>query len=320
MKEDTAATPVNDFTREKKAHGNLDYPIAIYHLDLRSLYMGNVRWHWHEELEIDIVTEGRIQCLVGEESLILKKGDVIFINKNIMHSVQQVEAEPGRFDAIVFHPTIFFGYSQTYLNAKYVTPVVGKAGLRYFTITPEYPRYAEMTALLVELVNATDSVAFGFELIVKSCLDRFWLYMLDEFASFTPKKKEMPSLSEARARDAMLFIESHYQEPVTLDDIATAIHVSKSECCRCFKKALHVTPFEYLMKYRIFMATIKIRQDTDQQMSFSELATTVGFNNVSYFNKVFKDYLGCTPSEYRRNIKNTPSRDAYVLGHSDNML
>ncbi|MCM1102672.1 MAG: AraC family transcriptional regulator [Clostridium sp.] len=305
--------PADDYTKEKKIHGNLEYPIAIYHVDLRSLYMGFVRWHWHEELEIDVVTQGRMECLIGDEVILLEAGDAIYINQNVIHSLRPVGEEPGRFDAIVFHPTLFFGYGKTYLNAKYLTPITNKSGFRHFLINKEYAYFAEMTALLDELVRTTDSAAIGYELITKSCLCRFWVYLLEEFSVCDPEKKEARSLSELRAQDAVLFIERHYQEPITLDEIAGAIHVSKSECCRCFKKALHTTPFEYLMKYRIFMASVIIRQDAWRQMSFSELATTVGFNNASYFNKVFKNILGCTPTEYRKMIRSGSAQDISVF-------
>lgn len=48
-------------------------------------------------------------------------------------------------------------------------------------------------------------------------------------------------------------------------------------------------------------------------MSFSELATTVGFNNVSYFNKVFKTFLGCTPTEYRKTLQSGSIQDISVF-------
>lgn len=313
MRTKPTALPADDYLKEKKTHGNLEYPIAIYHVDLRTLYMGFVRWHWHGELEINIVTQGKMECLIGDETILLEAGDAIYINQNVMHSLHPVGDEPGKFDAVVFHPMLFFGYEKTYLNAKYLTPITAMSGLRYFLINREYARFADMTALLDELVRVNDSARTGYELITKSCLCRFWVYLLEEFPVSIPEKKESLSLSELRAREAVLFIERHYQEPVTLDEIAAAIHVSKSECCRCFKKALHTTPFEYLMKYRIFMASVIIRQDSSRQMSFSELATTVGFNNASYFNKVFKSILGCTPTEYRKAIRNGSMRDISVF-------
>lgn len=309
MRKKTTELPADDYMKEKKTHGNLEYPVALYHVDLRSLYMGFVRWHWHEELEIDVVTQGKLECLIGDDTILLEKGDAIYINQNVMHSIRPLKGEPGAFDAIIFHPSLFFGYDKTYLNVKYLTPITGKAGFRYFVINKEYTRFHEMCALFDELVQVTDLGTTGYELITKSCLCRFWVYLLEEFPTASPEKKESLSLSELRARDAVLFIKRHYQEPVTLDEIAAAIHVSKSECCRCFKKSLHATPFEYLMRYRIFMASVKIRQDSQKQMSFSELATTVGFNNVSYFNKVFKTFLGCTPTEYRKALQSGYAQD-----------
>ncbi len=313
MRKKTTEFPAEDYLREKKTHGNLEYPVAIYHVDLRTLYMGFVRWHWHEELEIDVVTHGQMECMIGEDTILLNQGDAIYINQNVMHSLRPVDDKPGTFDAIIFHPSIFFGYNKTYLNVKYLTPITGKAGFRYFLINKDYAYFSEMTALFDELVRATDQAVTGYELITKSCLCRFWVHLLKEFPTSAPTGKESLSLSELRARNAVLFIEQHYQEPVTLDEIAAAIHVSKSECCRCFKKSLHTTPFEYLMRYRIFMASVKIRQDTQKMMSFSELATTVGFNNVSYFNKVFKTFLGCTPTEYRKTLQSGSIQDISVF-------
>ena len=305
MRTKPTVLPADDYLTEKKTHGDLEYPLAIYHIDLRNLYINFefARWHWHEDLEIDVVTQGPIECLIGDDSILLETGDALYINQNIMHSFHPVGEAPGKLDAIVFHPMLFFGYGKTYLNAKYLTPITGKSGPRYVLINKNYARYEEMTALFDELVRANASAVTGYELITQSCLCRFWVYMLEEFSSSVTEKKESLSLSELRTRDAILFIERHYQEPITLDEIAAAIHVSKSECCRCFKKSLHATPFKYLMKYRIFMATTIIRQDAPLKMSFSELATTVGFNNVSYFNKVFKSTLGCTPTEYRKAIQ-----------------
>ena len=298
--------PINDFMKEKKAHGNLEYPIAIYHVDLRNLYMGFVRWHWHEELEFDVVTEGRMECLVGDESFIMEKGDCIFINQNVMHSIHPIGDEPGHFDAIVFHPTFLFNYSMTYMNTKYLIPIVGNLNLKSFLMNSSYQHFDKVTEYITELSDANMQKELGYEVVTKICLARLWLLLLKEFNSSDISKNPQESLSlgESRAKDAVIYIQEHYNEPISLDEIATAIHVSKSECCRCFKRSLHCTPFEYLMKYRIFMASIKISQDTGNVLSFSDIASSVGFNNVSYFNKLFKLFLKCTPSQYRKNIKN----------------
>lgn len=295
---------VNDYMKEKKTHGNLEYPIAVYHVDLHTLYMGFVRWHWHEELEINIVIEGRMECLIGDDSFIMEAGDFIFINQNVMHSIHPVGNEVGRFYSIVFSPAILFSYSNTYLNTKYLAPIIGNAALRRLMINKDFSSYDSIMECFQELIRVNTQQSVGYELITKSCLCRFWVIMIEQFGQTDKNVPDKTTLShsETRAKDAIIYIQAHFTEAVTLDEIAAAIHVSKSECCRCFKKVLRTTPFGYLMKYRIYMAALKISQDTAHALSYSDIAASVGFNNISYFNKLFKYYTGCTPSVYRKKL------------------
>jgi AraC-like DNA-binding protein len=156
---------------------------------------------------------------------------------------------------------------------------------------------------------------FGYELSTKAKLCDFWISLLgvvfpDTEASSRKVSGAIP-LDESRARDLISCIEDHYSEKITLDELAASVHISKSECCRCFKRALNVTPIEYLMKYRIYMAANLIRNKDPKASSFSDLAYHVGFNNASYFNKVFKQYLNCTPSAYKRKLRQDPNFDPF---------
>ena len=60
------------------------------------------------------------------------------------------------------------------------------------------------------------------------------------------------------------------------------------------------------MKYRIYMAAYLIQKNDPAVSSISDLAFQVGFNNASYFNKVFRQYLQCTPGEFRKKIRQNP--------------
>lgn len=295
---------VNDYMKEKKTHGNQEYPVAVYQVDLHTLYMGFVRWHWHEELEINLVTEGRMECLIGDDSFILEPGDCIFVNQNVMHSIHPVGNETGRFYSIVFSSSVLFSYGNMYLNTKYLTPIIENAALRSLVINEEFVSYDSVIACIRELILVNTNQSIGYELITKSCLCRFWVTMIEQFGQTKINIPDKAALShaETRAKDAIIYIQAHFTEALTLDEIAAAIHVSKSECCRCFKKVLRTTPFGYLMKYRIYMATLKISQDTAHSLSYSDIAASVGFNNISYFNKLFKYYIGCTPSVYRKKL------------------
>ena len=138
--------------------------------------------------------------------------------------------------------------------------------------------------------------------MTKSVLLRIW-YQLYKMST-TLVSGSVPKTAvqdEQRVKQAILYIQEHFMETVTLEDIAGSIMVSKSECCRCFKRTLNTTPFEYLMKYRIMESTKRMHRKP--QESISEIAGSVGFNNTSYYNKIFRKYMDCTPTEYRNSIK-----------------
>ena len=95
------------------------------------------------------------------------------------------------------------------------------------------------------------------------------------------------------------YIEEHYTESVSLDALAQSAHVSKSECLRCFRLALHTTPYKYLTEYRLSKAADLLR-NTDEPIS--GVAALAGFQQPSHFGKCFREKTGMTPSEYRKRF------------------
>ena len=99
-------------------------------------------------------------------------------------------------------------------------------------------------------------------------------------------------------KKAFTFIYEHYSEPITLDEMVSACHTSKSEFCRLFKAAMHQTPFDFLLHYRI-QKSLPLLCSTDQ--SVTEIAGRVGFSGSSYYSEVFRKFMQCSPTEYHRN-------------------
>jgi len=95
--------------------------------------------------------------------------------------------------------------------------------------------------------NDYSSGHFGFEITCKANICHIWNELLkiprDEATMIVKAKRIVHD--EQRIKDAIVYIEQHFADPITLDDIARSIHISKSECCRCFQRVLRVTPTEY---------------------------------------------------------------------------
>lgn len=305
---------LNPELRQIMAHANEDYPVGVYYVEPHKMYMNYVRWHWHEELEINLVKNGTAEFTIGDEKIILNEGQGIFLNKNVLHAIRSVNGDDCILLSLIFNPNVLFHNDSSALALNYINSVVDDSNMRYLTLERKDMWGRNMLAYLGDIFDANFSQEFGYELSTKSALCQLWLLLLKKcnYKSIPSigqsKKSTTLSPDEIRIKDAILYIHTHYTEAISLDDIAASIHVSKSECCRCFKRAVNLTPFEYLMRYRILQAADKILQHDRNTTSISELAISVGFNNTSYFNKLFKKYFNCTPTEYRK-LSKTEHRD-----------
>ena len=301
---------VGDDLQELKTHGVLEFPLSVNSITLSNTYIELIRWHWHQEVELVYILEGKVEALVDEESFILSAGQGIFINQNVLHAFRRVENHDAVFFSIVFHPAIVFGYGRAALAViKYISPISENPNVKHFLLNKENTCTATILELMLKIRNDYISEQFGYELTCKAYICLLWNELLklpreDAIINIKPKRITQ---DEQRVKAAITYMEQHFTEPITLDDIAQSVHLSKSECCRCFQRMLHQTPFECLLKYRIFYATRLIQQQDPNAENISNLAITVGFSNISYFNKVFKRYLNMTPTEYKKEHSKTDS-------------
>lgn len=284
---------------EQNDFGTLDYPVNVFYLDLRKSYLNRIRWHWHEEMEILIINSGLVEISTDDTSYTLEPGQGIIINQNVMHSIYPLNQKNCTFYSVVFHPDFLFGRQNSYLQTQFLLPIQNFRLFKMLVLDKMNAWHERLLDAINDVITVNMTKPFGYEIATKGYLCRFW----SELVSKLPQIKTAPpphvSLDEQRVKQAMLYIRTHHTEPISLDEIAGSVHISKSECCRCFSRTLQMSPFEYLMKYRIFEATKKMMEHPGEPMSIADLALSVGFNNTSYFNKLFKKYLGCTPTYYR---------------------
>lgn len=149
---------------------------------------------------------------------------------------------------------------------------------------------------LKDVFTLSHEKPYGYELEMKNHLGIVWLNLIRELKEEIKNSPSIVSNDDERVKLAMQYIHKYYANNILLDNIAMSANISKSECCRSFKRILKVTPFEYLMEYRISKASERLLKSKDP---ISNIALDIGFNGISYFGKVFKKYMNCTPSEYR---------------------
>ena len=110
---------------------------------------------------------------------------------------------------------------------------------------------------------------------------------------------QQPSLNDARElerlRMIITFIHEHYMDHITLEDIASCASMCKSECCRLFKRNMKQSLFDYLLHYRIRQSLPLLTMGQD---SITDISIQCGFSSPSYYTKLFRRFMDCTPREY----------------------
>lgn len=308
---------VRDDLYETKQHGLPDYPLALYYVDSKKMHLELVHWHWHEEFEYIVVTSGTARFFVGDACHVLSSGDCLLINQNVLHRVKPYQDYDCTYYSVVFHPAIMFDTSNEEERKKYLYPVTEQAQMKYYILQSSDEKALPIIEILKMIIHVNKQEEYAYELATKGLLCDLWVHSLRgllQRANAEMSAVDTQSiLDEERIKAALTYIASHYAEPISLQDIADSVHISKSECCRCFKRRLQITPFEYLIKYRIYSASILMVQDGNH-MSVSEIALKTGFNSSSYFNKMFRKYIGSTPTAFRKKVGGNLQNIQQIMG------
>ena len=124
------------------------------------------------------------------------------------------------------------------------------------------------------------------------------MYGLIGYGATHQKSDNTPIIKNAKLRDAVLYIESHFDESVTLPDIAKAAGINHTTLTALMKEELGLTAIEYLMNYRI---TVAKKQLEFTSVPIKDIANMIGFKTVQHFSRVFKVQTDITPAEFRKN-------------------
>lgn len=298
--------------KKRIEHESKDFPVSAFYVEPAKMYMGKARLQWHEDFEFDIVKEGSAIFTLASGKYKVNEGQAVFINGNVIHSIAPEGDSNCVILSVACHPRFLFPNPKSEMAKHYLFPILYDPSFRFKIFSRDNIWERGIHSYIEDLIVTLFAHEYGYELEVREILDKIWLQFIKNnqtVVDINKEKEHTPSADEMRIKDALIFIEKNYGEEIMLEDIADSIHVSKSECCRCFKRAMGMTPFDYLMRIRILKAADLITKTQKEKLPISEIAFDVGFNNTSYFNKRFKDYFGCTPSEYRKQSR-TKHRDS----------
>lgn len=271
-------------------HGTEDFPIGFYHIDKMHPRYEMVH-HWHTQAEIIRVKEGKIHIMLNNREYYAKPGDVVFVNCEVIHGAHPDEG--CVYECIVFD----LGYFALSPEAE---EFINKLISHDVVITEYLPcGGSRINEIADELFDTASLTERGYKFAVTGlifCLlgeIQRGVYFSERLYSKTQNAK-----STYKLKKVLRYIQDSYSKHITLADMADAAGISPKYFCSFFKSMTSKTPFEYLNSYRVERACGRLLGSDD---SVTDIAYACGFNDLSYFIKVFKDEKGISPKKFRDN-------------------
>ncbi len=281
--------------RETTRHGEYEFPLAIYTTEIRKNILGFVDWHWHDELQLCLVTRGTVSFNVDDETLVLPTGQGLFINKGQLHRASDAEQKDSAYICLDFHSHLISGFEGGLIDRDYVAPYINNAAIPYVVLTETVDWQKRVMDIIREIYDEHENHKANNEIDITIDLLRIWrefvIYCFPGYPSVVPGSDKL------RCKQIISYIEAHYSERIVLTELAAQLNLSQGTCCRDFKEAMKCTIFEYIMNYRI-TESARLLLTTDE--SINEIAYQCGFSSASYFIGQFRKKTGKTPAIYRK--------------------
>lgn len=284
-------TIIDKQKQEVLEHGTTEFPIGCYFDDL---LLQSIPWHWHEELEVGIVRTGSIVISTPNSRNKLMQGDCFFINSGVLHRIQNQDSNECHVDTLVFHARLLGGNMDSVFWRKFIRPVTSNPGITLLCFGKKGKE--QQARMITSSWLACLDGEYGFEIHVRHLLSQLVLYIHKEEQQAEPFDSNKMLHYNERAKKMLTYIREHYQENITIQAIAGSVSISESECLRCFRKVLGISPIAYVKMHRLQNAAELI---STTRWKISYIAQQCGFSEMSYFSKSFRETYHCTPSEYR---------------------
>lgn len=273
---------------EIREHGTTSFPIACYY---RKLDEDAVNWHYHTEFELLSNVSGKATVLVPEAELELQAGDVCFINSGELHSVTSPPDGNNQIHSLVFAPRLIGAGTESVFHIKYIKPLT-ESSLRYAVLRDE-----AASSIIEAVYQECLDEGIGYELRIRNSLTTLFIELLKLSGAQETRQSESEIRNERRIKQMLSFIQENVAEPIEVEDIARAANISRRECLRCFRQTLGTTPSKYLSDFRLEKAADMLRAT---KLKIIDISVECGFEDTSYFTRVFTKKYSCPPREFRK--------------------
>ncbi|MDP2790149.1 MAG: AraC family transcriptional regulator, partial [Rectinemataceae bacterium] len=260
---------------------------------------GGIRIHWHEEMEIVRVTRGTMRITRNDEEFLLGVGETGIFMPGDIHAGAPAKGPAVDFECVVFNPDIMGSNLYDSWREKYLGPLkAGELAVPQF-VGRESSRDREICGHLDEIMRVDLSREFAYELETKGRLCLILANLLSRAIPISTADRRRRE-TVGRFRAAISLINEKSAGSLSIGELAQACGLSKFYFCRAFRRIFGSSPTEYINIVRIAKSMDRLESGDDKILS---IALDTGFNDVAYFDRVFRKHTGVTPAAYRKKIR-----------------
>jgi AraC-like DNA-binding protein len=251
---------------------------------------------FHEEIEIKYFYDGNCALLIGSDIVLTTAGDITVVNPYEIHAnvkLENLDKNDVKYYALIVGLDFLDGFNRYGLNLRELLLV---KKLRFVNIIREDHRLETIILRVMEEMNKREE---HYRLVVYNLMSEFFALLFRNYENKgNAQKFESENVKHVEViAPALSKMHTDYAQKFTLEELAELCSVSKYHFCRIFKRAMNVTPVQYLTEYRVDLAEAMLK---DAKKSISDVAWQCGFESPSFFTKIFQKYMGEPPSKYKK--------------------
>lgn len=259
--------------------------------------------HIHSYYEITHVRNGEFRYVIDETDIYLNRGDIIIIYPNVIHASYTGRScsseNPAETTVLKFSPAFLYPQNLGFSDLQHLMLPLNFQG-NYTVVHKEDKLHGELVSRLTEAEREITNQAPGYELALRAHVSLVYSMILRELSVSeipTPIQSEAKAANLNLIRSALEYIEEHYSEPITMQQLAKESNVNYYYFSRLFQQYTNQGFRDYLMKFRINKAVRMLLQTNE---SVTNIAIDCGFETISYFIKKFQEEMGVTPKNFRK--------------------
>lgn len=269
---------------EAMPHGKPGFRIAVF-----SEKKYDAPLHHHDEYGIFYLAEGKMKFGIAGDDYEISAGDIIFVEPNTpYYAVYTDNHDRFHYYSIIFHAELLGGEDDP------CRKFLEECRINRFLVLSD-----ELLSNMPKMRQWELEKNFGNEILIKSALLDIFTHIIKTgqyiriSELFDVNKKNVPEAVNL----VIKYIEEHYKDRISLENLLEQIPYSKSHLLRIFKIHTGMSIVDYINKFRIEKACLELIYSNK---SATEIALNNGFNTTQYFTKIFRRYIGCTPVVYRK--------------------